>query len=66
MRTSIPEDSILWNLKQSLTFHTYVVRVADDDVVEDFDAQQFACFHQPLVQADIQFGGGGVAGGVID
>ncbi len=52
-------------LKQTFALQADVVRVADDDVVEDFDAQQFARFHQPLVQTDVNFGGGGVAGGVI-
>ena len=52
-------------LKQSLSFHTEVLVIPDDDMVQDIDADDLSGFHQPFRQADILFGGGNIPGGVI-
>lgn len=48
-------NGICRKLKQSFTLHADILRIADDDVVEDFYAEQFSRFHQPFVQADVYF-----------
>jgi hypothetical protein len=52
-------------LKQPPGFHAGMLVIRDDDMVEDFNADDRPGFYQSFCQADILLGGGNIAGGVI-
>ena len=64
---SISETGLLpvSSLNHILRLHTEVVVVADNEVVEDFDAEEFTGFDKLFGELYIISGGFGVARGVV-
>ena len=52
-------------LKQSFCFHTEVLVIPDDNVVENINPNNLSGFYQPFCQADVLLRGANITWGMI-